>query len=296
MNARARIVTVLLAAVGGAGAMWNVPVPVLEWAMASAGVSELVPAAAPPLGTTARLVLAGVAGVFGVGVAAAVMPSRRANASETDSGAQSSPQQQGNMGIMASALSRLADFARGRGRSRKGDAGAEVAPAAPSLRKADAHPDAPARAPIIASRDLGQAVTDPEPVRRRTFGPQAAAQAATEAPHTPSEAGWDDVKAEMADLRARVVPAPTMAEPFLEPVAPVPTAVPTPPLPVSPPQSCAHLSITQLADRFEAGMARLSHAPVPASSPFAHVPKGQEMDAALSDALAALRAITARSR
>lgn len=97
----------------------------LERIVTTLGIDRIFPAAAPPLGQTARLLLA--LGMAGVGEIA---------------------------GLLIGA--RLATPKRAEpGRRRGFKTADEAAEDAPQLRDRDRHPDAPARKPLSASRDLG---------------------------------------------------------------------------------------------------------------------------------------------
>ncbi|MEI9849676.1 MAG: hypothetical protein WDN24_01140 [Sphingomonas sp.] len=113
----------LLLGAGAAAAAVIVPVPVLEGLVSDSGIAAIVAAAEPPLGTTARLVVAGGAGA------------------------------------MTALFSWLALFVllgtRGLTIGRSEAAPAAEAIHTPVIRRADAHPDAPPRAPLLATRDLG---------------------------------------------------------------------------------------------------------------------------------------------
>ncbi|MDF0542048.1 hypothetical protein PX699_06820 [Sphingobium sp. H39-3-25] len=124
-----------LAGAGGVLVALNVPVGLLELAMSSTGISEILPAAAPPYGLTARLAVSAFAGSMAVGVALAKAP--------VGQGQQQSNRGNGTMGF---AFSKLASLGRKRPARELG---------VPTLRRQDAHPDAPARQPIFAVRDLG---------------------------------------------------------------------------------------------------------------------------------------------
>ncbi|MBB4147764.1 hypothetical protein [Sphingobium scionense] len=140
----------------------TLPVGLVEMLVASSGLSEAIPAAAPPLGMKARLLLAGFAALMGVGIVAAV----RRNGSDAPHGRLriSGRRHPGVQGArkMGFAFAKLTALARGR----NVPAAEEVAPA---QRRADAHPDAPPRPPIFASRDFGGAdiFARPESARRR---------------------------------------------------------------------------------------------------------------------------------
>lgn len=94
------------------------PAHLLERAVMESGLPAVVAAAEPPLGFTARLLLAGMAGA--------------------------------GMAFAAWLLAFLI-----LGTSAIGLRSPEVEPDVPHVRRADAHPDAPPRAPVLATRDLG---------------------------------------------------------------------------------------------------------------------------------------------
>ncbi|RIA37641.1 hypothetical protein DFR49_3528 [Hephaestia caeni] len=108
------------------------PIAGIEQAAVASGLAGVLPAAAPPLGITARmgLILAGGAGVTALLWAGLYLA----------------------VGTRALALTFGGDRAE--------------PDAVPVLRRADAHPDAPARRPISAARDLGEPVIDLDPVER----------------------------------------------------------------------------------------------------------------------------------
>jgi hypothetical protein len=100
----------------------------LERIVTTLGIERIVPAAAPPLGQTARLLLA--LGMAAVGeIAGLVVGARLA--------AKRAPQWVRQRGLNAAA------------------AETEPTEAAPTLRGRDRHPDAPARKPLSATSDLG---------------------------------------------------------------------------------------------------------------------------------------------
>lgn len=152
---RKRRLMALFSGCAAALMMLSVPIPLIELVVASTGISEVIPAAAPPLGFTARVAMAGFAALLGMGLSLALNP--RAAAQEDEEGAEQadlndwllteSEPKESKMGF---ALSKLTAFTRGR-RER---AGAVLADPLPVLRRADSHPDAPARRPIFASRDF----------------------------------------------------------------------------------------------------------------------------------------------
>ncbi|MET0360397.1 MAG: hypothetical protein ABW048_01470 [Sphingobium sp.] len=146
-----------------------VPVELLELVLASSGLSEILPVLAPPFGWPSRIALA----LCGAAIAAAIAWARGEESAAVEGGAARIdlagiahvlPGVKGN-GIMGwtrnLGLHHLARLARG-------EAMADYAVATPapvrrekaplidilSRSRRDMHPDAPPRAPLIASRDL----------------------------------------------------------------------------------------------------------------------------------------------
>ncbi len=250
--------TALWAASGAAFAVLTLPAGLIEVATTASGISEVLPAAAPPLGTSARLLLAGFAGVMAAGVALVVYRQGAwAKGEET----------------MGFALSRLTSLAKRR------IAKAEpLVSDMPVLRRADAHPDAPARRPIFANSDFGgtgmfsEMPATSDEITSQADAPFAeagerAAEAVVETdeqlplnesfavdaqvdptPHLPLEsAAHDDVPSGFAPLAAPVPPPGIDAQPAALP------REPRPPL--------DGLTIAQLAARFEHGLSRRAAAP-----------------------------------
>jgi hypothetical protein len=244
--------TVACAAVGTALVVLSMPVGTIELAVTSVGLSEILPAAAPPLGLTARLVVAGFAGVMATGVALAIgRQGATAKGEET----------------MGFALSKLT--AIGRKRKRAADPLGEM----PVIRKADAHPDATVRRPIFANTDFGGTgmfADVPAPAELddaiETIDAAEAEAAGLAMPRTPEP--LDD------ESLAMTVPTPSAAAPEVEAItgfAPLAAPVPPPgveeddplpapriaqPAPTPMPASLGGLSIAELAERFERGLAR----------------------------------------
>ncbi|HVI99777.1 MAG TPA: hypothetical protein VM657_12010 [Sphingomonas sp.] len=110
------------------------PIGLIEGLATGSGLVRVLPVAAPPLGITARmaLILAGGAGVTALLWAGLYLA----------------------VGTRALALT----FG--------GERAEADADEVPVLRRADAHPDAPARRPISAARDLGEPVIDLDPPAR----------------------------------------------------------------------------------------------------------------------------------
>ncbi|PDH65410.1 MAG: hypothetical protein CNE89_11625, partial [Sphingomonadaceae bacterium MED-G03] len=101
-----------LAAIAAAAALLATPVGLLETAVASSGLSEALPAAAPPLGLTARLLMAGFVGMLAAGLVAAMNRDPDAADDERDKdGRQHRASGARHMGF---AFSKLTALARGR--------------------------------------------------------------------------------------------------------------------------------------------------------------------------------------
>jgi hypothetical protein len=119
----APLVAVVLGALAALGAAL-MPLPMLEELVMGSGLPSVVAQAEPPLGTTARLLLAG------------------------------------GVGALVAAFSWIAGFVvlgtRSLSIGRDAEPVEPEAVATPVLRRADAHPDAPPRPPLLATRDLGE--------------------------------------------------------------------------------------------------------------------------------------------
>lgn len=123
-------------AAGAAGfALFAMPTAMFSGLVEASGLPGLVAAAQPPLGTTARLaaVAATVMGTFGLVwllLRALDRPATQPSPSYTPGEVEEEP---------------------------------APVPQVPRLRRFDAHPDAPARRPIFAARDLGEPQPEPGP-------------------------------------------------------------------------------------------------------------------------------------
>ncbi|WP_416463072.1 hypothetical protein [Sphingomonas sp. VDB2] len=308
--------------------LW-IPVGLIEMLVASSGLSEALPAAAPPLGLKARLLMAGFAGIMALGLIG--LARRDAGGPEQDNGKGRAPRVQGahKMGF---AFSKLTALARGR-------AAPGIEPDAPILRRADAHPDAPSRPPIFASRDFDGidifpraeagrrslvAHRDPE---RETIVPLGKL-AMPSAPMPLSEAELpqpaflrpagpfavpslveSDIEDDLADEPvAGIDPAPVAIDrtPPATPsfLAPPAESIPSAPLPMP---STHGLSIGELTERLERGLMHRSRKmssaaagdrviadmPVASAVPVRAAVE-QDADEALRAALGALRSMTGR--
>ncbi|SER01293.1 hypothetical protein SAMN05518866_104112 [Sphingobium sp. YR768] len=298
------------------------PVGLIETIVASSGFSEAFPAAAPPLGTNARLVVAGFAGLMAAGL---IGMTRRTpeDAADEEVGKGRAPRVQGAK-TMGFAFSKLTALARGRAMP---DAGVDM----PSLRRADAHPDAPPRPPIFASRDFDgvEIFARPESARRplvvnrepeaesplpsATFARPEAPLPEVEAP-APQPAFLRPVQTYVEPERA-VEPKQVFAAPvedsfepdFEDVIAPAPQPVEPKLAPLPLRQPTQGLSVAQLTDRLERGLALRTRATVPSvestgvladmAVPSAVPVRGaveQDTDEALRAALGALRNLAGR--
>lgn len=157
---------------GGVAAAFGssfIPMNAIEGFVTAYGIAELLPAAAPPLGDTARLALSAGIGTLTAGALLALLPRaesddmgfetaiRKADDAGKDTGQPVAP---------AAKSGKLAGWLRTL-RFGKADAAPGTITdfsdlAAPRIRNGDQHPDAPVRAPIRASADLGAPLVEPE--------------------------------------------------------------------------------------------------------------------------------------
>lgn len=147
----ANLILIALAAFGGGIIVFVLPLPLLEMIFSASGLSDRFPAFAHPLGTMARSLLIGAGGMTCAVVTALLLPWRpKQDRSQAD----------GEERGMSFIFSRL--FSRVRRRKSEARAGLEPPPEVsdfsdvPVLRRSDSHPDAPARPPVSARRDLGE--------------------------------------------------------------------------------------------------------------------------------------------
>ena len=289
-----------LASLAAAFGAFAVPQDILSRAVIATGLPSILSAAQPPLGLTARVVLA-------VGSAAIVFG-------------------------LVFLLLRLLDRS---GMNAAGAAEEEEAP--PRLRRRDFHPDAPTPRPISAARDLGEpappeaprattplwlneaapvvarvsepeATVEPEPEQAPVFEPEpvfAPAPVAEVQPQPEPEVEPQPVfePEPVAEVRPEPEPEPIAAfepepapqpEPVFEP-APQPESRPAP-------EAAMPTSISALMERLEQGLARrrlIDPVPsVPATPPqvFPEAPEPQDApDDRLQTAIASLQRLAARS-
>jgi hypothetical protein len=225
----------LLSGVSAAFVLFAMPEPLLARIFAATHLASLSRALQPPIGETTRLGLTAAAGLLALAFVWSLLK----------------------------ALDRVPAKAEPAGRPV-----VEADPEAPRLRKADAHPDAPARRPLLAGRDLGEPL-DLEP-----------AQAIEEEKEEEDEPFIPQPEPEAAPLPAFLVPQ----EPEPEPVEAVaveatePEAVGEEEDPDSEPlaNEDRHGSITSLMQRFETGLARKKQAlPERAAAALAPAPSAE---------------------
>ncbi|WBQ16423.1 hypothetical protein [Sphingobium yanoikuyae] len=209
-----RGLAIMALAAAGCGALVVLTLPVgwMEMLVASSGLSETIPAAGPPLGMKARLLLAGFAALMSIGIVAAVRrngsdaPHRRLRIS-----GRRHPDAQGAR-KMGFAFAKLTALARGRNVPAAEEA-------APAQRRADAHPDAPPRPPIFASRDFGGAdiFARPESGRRRLVvdsDPVEPVTASVVRMEVPAAFAMPPAHEETLTEDMAIAPAPAFSRPF----------------------------------------------------------------------------------
>ena len=270
-------ILIFSAAIAGAGAVWAMPAGMVETAVTASGVSSLIPAAAPPLGQTARLLAAGGAGLAAALVTAWISPWRANSRNPRDEGF-----------LMSYIFSRLPFLSRRGQRPHaliEADTSSDRGPedASITVRRSDAHPDAPPRPPVFASRDLGAEALPPVSEEDMpTFNDIYSGEFADDdpgMPRAPEPLPWEAIQKEMERLAAGM-PAHSDAE-----------AV----------GAAGNLSLHDLLERLERGLDRRR-----VTSP-AKAGEGQDADTnaarpprpapndGLQEALAALRSITAKA-
>ncbi len=215
-----------LAAVSAGFVAFAMPEALFSGLVETSRLPEFVPAAQPPLGETARFAATGAASLLTFGSV---------------------------WGLMA-LLGRIPP-------GRKPEAELETAAEAPKLRRADAHPDAPARRPLLA-RDLGEpldlekfpeataeAERDPTETQHRPLpaflvpqAPQGEPDAEDEAVRAEPEVQWEPSEPEALEAEPE---AESEVEPLSDLAAQLPEAEPD-----------TDQSLSQLVNRIEFGLSR----------------------------------------
>lgn len=270
----------LAAAVGSS----FIPMNAIEGFVSAYGIAELLPAAAPPLGTTARLALSTGIGTLTAGALLALLPrgenevmgyeSAVTGADVTEAAGDPAAARGG------SGVARLAGWLRTL-RFGKAEAEEDVVTDFADLgrlrmRMGDQHPDAPVRAPIMANSDLGAPFDSPADLPE---APTAVADREQAPERRPLDLDASMAFAPAAESEPEPAPAPLRASamrfaPPLENLpplddgheapAPAPDNVPMAdigslgvPAPADlHPSDLAQVAIPELLDRLERGLAR----------------------------------------
>jgi len=241
----ANAILTALAAFGGSVVAYSIPVRLYEVVLSTTGFSEILPAAAPPLGGNARMLIVIAIGLLSAGIVAALLPGGKPAAGSTSKGT-----------YMSFVFARLGTLVRGRKPTEQD--GVEELRLIESeqhvvLRRSDAHPDAPPREPLSARRDLGEEALPPVIRDEGGDGPQTAVPepivrdiTGQAMPRAPEPLPWEDIQAEM-DRLLHVARERDAAFARYDDIVPAdqgdddPEREPT---------------ITELADRLERGLAR----------------------------------------
>ncbi|SIN59674.1 hypothetical protein SAMN02745824_0205 [Parasphingorhabdus marina DSM 22363] len=247
-----------LAVVGGIGAalvIATLPHVYLENIVGLTGLSEIVPVAAPPLGNTARSLIAIAAGLvsasaiyfilnrkgdpdMGVALREQIIASEAEQAErELEAEAGKSRFTMPKLAFNAKSLTRFLKKPKKKPAEKKVMDLADL----PMLREGDRHPDAPARRPIFADSDLGTPLASEIP------------QFEQEAPVPEPAPVMEQVAAAMPAVASEVEEPLELQEPLEPQVAaePVTEAV------EAQPEDLSGLSVSQLADRLEFSLRRL---------------------------------------
>lgn len=257
----ARFKQPVMAVAGGIAAalvIATLPHVYLESIVGATGLSEIVPAAAPPLGNTARGLIAVVAGMISASALYLFLNhTTKLHEGGSDMGlairrnlsSESNNQEDGGKSRLAvpklnlSARS-LTKFLR---KPKKARGQVTELKDLPDTRPSDRHPDAPARQPIFASSDLGLPLAEKikrfdESIFEKDTAPFAEPAAPFTAPVEPAVAD--------EELQSSFPERERVAENQTENIASQAEAV-------RPEADLSSLSLAELADRLEAGLARL---------------------------------------
>ncbi len=161
----------ILTAMGGAAVAavvaMLVPVGIWEAITGSTGISEMIPATRAPLGDTARALIAFGVAAFSFAIVSVLLlrrkPAPRAVAERTvvyETAADHHDEADPDYEASPSLASRLKDRVSAFVEARRGRPDIEGLEDLPKLRSGDAHPDAPARRPLLATRDLADPVSE----------------------------------------------------------------------------------------------------------------------------------------
>ncbi|MEZ5656146.1 MAG: hypothetical protein R3E04_09710 [Sphingobium sp.] len=206
----ANLILVSLAAAGGGVFAYSFPIDLLEAGVAHTGLSAVIPAIAPPLGGTARAALAGVSVLAAAAGAAWLLPRKKRTPSHIE-------EEDSEVSYMFSKLKSLIKRSDGPFEyEAQVDDGDDWVEPLPVLRRADSHPDAPPRAPLFASRDLGHDALPPVDfgdedhdgpalrVEEEPRAPIVTDLTGLSMPRTPEPLPWDAIEQEMNRLLSGV--------------------------------------------------------------------------------------------
>tara|TARA_R110002110_G_scaffold18182_11_gene76609 strand:+ start:27 stop:1100 length:1074 start_codon:yes stop_codon:yes gene_type:complete len=272
----ARFKQPVMAVAGGIAAalvIATLPHVYLENIVGATGLSEIVPAAAPPLGNTARGLIALMAGMISASALYLILNHKtKPHQGGSDMGLAirknltSESIEQGREGKARFAVPKLNLSAKSLTKflkkPKKSPGQVTELKDLPDIRAADRHPDAPARQPIFASSDLGLPLA--EKIKRFDQPP---GEKETTEPAQP--------EVQFAEAAEPVVAEAEPQSPFQERAAESPADNAEPPFEtVGSKADLSTLSLAELADRLEAGLARLEAlrghqrvAPMPAKPP-----------------------------
>ena len=267
-----------MAAVGGIAAalvIATLPPVYLENIIGLTGISEIIPAAAPPLGNTAKALISITAGLVttsalfiflnrkgGSDMGLAIRANLTTEEASTEEGVKS------GLSLSKFSLKKLLQKPAKKGQGQK----AKVMDLSdlPKLREADSHPDAPARKPIFADSDLGTPLAGQikpfaEPVEKESKAttPEVtpASFVAEKSLQMPAEEAALDLSRNIfAETEEQPVePVVQETAPIIQQSAPVvqETVPVADPVAAVPKEDMSGLSIAQLAERLETGLERL---------------------------------------
>ena len=259
-------ILIFSAAAAGAVAVVALPADILEMVVLASGIPSIVPAAAPPVGETAHILIAAGAGSTVAAITAWLSPWKASLRDVTADG------------IWGSRLLPRLPFASRRSQRPHGlietdvDSTADLMDFAGTIRRSDAHPDAPPRPPVFASRELGNEALPPV---SDAYSPEALDSTGSIS-RAPEPLPWDVIQQEMQKLATGMAGRSS----------------------VSTSDADEMLSLQDMLDRLERGLERRrdsSAGTVEGPSHRAADRPRPIINEELEDALAVLRSITAKA-
>ncbi len=269
-----------LAAVGGIAAalvIATVPAVFLEKIIGITGLSEIVSAAAPPLGNTAKALIAIVAGAVSASIIY-IFLNREEGSGMGLALPKFSVSDDDNVEDAGKSKFALPKFSlkkllqKPMKKSSAKDSKIMDLADLPKLREADAHPDAPARRPIFAETDLGSPLASKiKPFEEsKTAQEVAAAPNATAPQPAPAPFIAEKSLSVQAEDVAAIAPA---AQPVVQEPSPQVVAAPAEQIEVDEhKEDMSNLSIAQLAERLESGLTHLKNLEAAKQAPVAMQP------------------------